>query len=95
MDAHDWRDLAMVLEAGERSARHKDPALATALDSMARQCRRLACREETPDPELEADDPGRPDRCHHCGGPAEDLGFDPVDGWYCPNCGASDADETG
>jgi hypothetical protein len=106
MEAQDWRDLAEVLEAGERSARHKDPVLALALDAMARQCRRLASRttpevssggpaSPTYDTGTPAREPVRPDHCDNCGGPGEALGWDPVDGWSCPACHASDADETG
>jgi hypothetical protein len=45
MTSEDWLDLAEVLEAGARNARHKDPGLASALDAMARQARTVASRK--------------------------------------------------
>jgi hypothetical protein len=36
---------------------------------------------------------GRPTRCGNCGAGPEQLRYDPVEGWSCLSCHASDADE--
>ena len=102
MTAEDWVDLAEVLEAGARNARHKNPGLASALDAMGRQCRMVAIRKvgeavsDGPASSVgDTGEPSRPAACGNCGAPGEDLEYNPVDGWSCPACHASDADETG
>lgn len=99
-------ELAAILDAGRRATPRDSTGfgfvLTRALDAMAREARKLASLNPPEPvsgrPASPTDDTGgpvRPAECANCGGPGKALEWDPVDGWSCPQCGASDADETG